>query len=189
MSDTVKAPDRALAWMRRIRLWGSPLILIGVGVSLHWMGHWSAESGRIPPSHFMVVIADSAENSLDFVGYASLDQTMAEREERDQESSLLIPEHLVTRHPTTDTDLTLEVRKLSSGVQQITIGYEIGLLNHGWSTYRAYPDRVEPLEAQSGVASAYVIGFVLAAAFALLLTVVIAVHRVGLWLYRRARSR
>lgn len=189
MTDTNTQKDKkwghpSVLWLKNNIVGLSFLVIcVGGGYLLHSQSKWESSDAKPRPFHFSVLIYNKTNDVLYKNVYPLLNE-YKNFEEKEIDGTYLIPAAKIG-YPFQDTDTFFSVEQLSPEEQMITLDYEIGLFNHGSSTYRAREKSVEPISTEEGGGITYAISFT---AWLLFLTLY-AVVRVTLYLVAAIKAR
>lgn len=126
------------------------VIFIGGGYILDLENTWDSGDSTPHPWHFSVLIYDKTRDRLREYSYPVGDEVIKHFEENDIEYTYLLPVNAERDYPFGDTDTFFSVDRLSGQEQVVKLDYELGLLNHSSSTYRATDKSVKPMSADNG---------------------------------------
>jgi hypothetical protein len=146
-------------------------IYIGGGFFLDRYSIWEQGSAEPVPRFFTVIVYHKARDVLQELNYAEVDNLMRKPEAQKNAYSFLLPLDAANTHALASSDSYFEVQDISSQEQIITFHYQLGMLNHVWSKYRATDTTVEPL-AGLGSGGAYMMSFVAALGILMALAVI-----------------
>lgn len=145
---TGKAPRRS--WLRRHWLFTFLFLPFLAASVLNAMHQWDASSGTPVPQWFTVLIYNETAHRIIARGYAGLGKEARRLKSEGAQYTYLLPRHPARYYPYADNDSFVSVKRVSAQEQLITFHYEMDVLSHGWSKYRATDKTIKPVSGEAG---------------------------------------